>query len=411
MPPPDADVRPARFLAVAWTFFLVAAVLGVALRGLTIWPFPAVRYSYVLHTHSHIAMLGWVFNAFFALAVYFFPGRNRSLRGTALFSFLQIAVAGMLFSYPFQGYGAVSIAFSTLHLAGSAIFAWHLWRHAEADPATRAALHISLVFLVFSALGPLALGPLAAAGLRDSPAYSLAIYFYLHCQYNGWFPFFLQAVLWRRAAQQGEPVPLAHARPLLLCLSAGAVLTFALSTLWLSPPAWVTGIALSGGLIQAAGFALFLRGLPKATTLFRSAAARRLALIAGGAYGVKLLLQIAGALPAFSALTNQRFLVIGFLHWMFLAVVTPLLIAWAIELGWIRWNRFAQVGTGALLAGAGLTEITLGYPTLAAWFDWPATGNINVLLLVAAIIMACGTLVVSFALTALRDVTPKSPSA
>ena len=398
-----AAPQPNRFFATAWSFFLVAAFLGVGLRALTLWPTSAMRYAYLLHTHSHIAMLGWVFNAFFALGVCFFIQRQPSIHHSRLFVFLQFAVIGMLFSYPFQGYGSVSIAFSTLHLIGWAIFGGRLWRQPETDPASRATLRIALLFLILSALGPLALGPLAATGFRDSSAYSLAIYFYLHCQYNGWFPFFLQATLWHRAAQQGHPAKPQQARPALACLGVGAILTFALSTLWLSPPDWVAWTAFAGGIIQLAGALLFFRSLPPAHALFRVPAARRLALLAGCAFILKLSLQIAGALPTLAAFTNQRFLVIGFLHWVFLAVVTPLLIAWAIELGWIRWNRIARIGTAVLLMGAALTEATLAYPTFASWFGLSGGVHINTLLFGGAVCMAAGVFALTFTLAGRRQ--------
>src|SRR5690625_4802147 len=45
--------------------------------------------------------------------------------------------------------------------------------------------------LVISSIGPFSLGATAAQGYRDSPFFDMAIYFYLHFQYNGWLYFML----------------------------------------------------------------------------------------------------------------------------------------------------------------------------------------------------------------------------
>ncbi len=349
-----------RAFVVAGWFLMVLAGLGALLRLQTVRPVAGVNYAHVLHAHSHVAFLGWVFNAFFALALRCFVVDVDVRRFWRLFVVLQIAVVGMLLAYPVQGYDAVSIAFSTLHMVCSAVFAWWLWRRNRATPVARSHLRVALVFMVASGLGPLALGPLAALGLRDSPGYLLAIYFYLHCQYNGWFLFFLQALAFQDASQARE-MPTrntADARRALGWLGTGAVLTLALSTLWLHPPVWVYVIAALGGAAQLVGCFYLVRSLRGRGGRFHGPA-RWLGGLALAGFLLKHLLQAASAWPALEPWVNHRFTVIAFLHLVFLGVVTPLLLAWGLRLGWLRDGLRLRVGLVVFFAGALATEVVL----------------------------------------------------
>lgn len=350
----SADARLAlRVFGTACGFLVVTAALGSLLRWQMVSPVAGLNYHYFLHAHSHVAFLGWVFNAFFALALLHFaePGDLPAFR--RLFIVAQLAVVGMLISYPLQGYGTASIAFSTLHMACSAVFAWKLWRRNRASAAAHGHLRTALAFMAVSGLGPLTLGPLAALGLRDSPAYLLAIYFYLHCQYNGWFMFFLQALVFQDATGKSA----ADGRRALVWLGAGAVLTLALSALWLHPPAWVRAMAAAGGAAQLVGCVYLVRGL-RGRPWF-AGAGRWLAGLALAGFLLKHALQAASAWPGLAALVNHRFTVIAFLHLVFLGVVTPLLLAWALRLGWLRDGWRLRTGLGVFFGGALVSELAV----------------------------------------------------
>lgn len=366
-------------------FLVITASLGALLRFLAVRPVAGLEYGHLLHTHSHLGFLGWVFNAFFALAVMRFvpPERLRMFR--SLFLVLQVAVGGMLFSYPWQGYGAVSIAFSTLHMGASAVFAWKLWFYNTAALAARGHLRLALIFLVVSGFGPLSLGPLAALGMRETPAYSLSIYFYLHGQYNGWFVFFLQAMFINEREVSGRTVDARAARNALGWLGTGAVLTLAQSTLWLQPPLWVHGLAAAGGLAQLAGCYWLLRTVRGTGGLF-AGLPRALMTIALVGMLAKHLLQLLAAAPSLLSLANHRFVVIAFLHLVFLGVVTPALFGWGLQLGWLREGRTFKVGAGLFLVGAATTEILLIGPALGLFLP----EGLGQYLLAAAVLMAVG---------------------
>ncbi len=365
-------------------FLLIAALLGVLLRWQLVAPFPGITYGHWLHAHSHTAFLGFVFNAFFAFALGVFVPADERPAYARIFTVLQLAVVGMLATFPLQGYAAGSITFSTLHMVAAGAFAWRLWRRNHAVPAARGHLGAALFFLVVSGLGPLTLGPLAAAGLRDSPAYALSIYFYLHAQYNGWFPFFLQAfALQHASARPADPALTRHAACALRWLFAGTLLTFAQSTLWLDPQPWVRLVALAGGLAQLVGFAQLLRALRLAPPL-PSGPIRPLVRLTFAAFALKLVLQTASAWPGLAGLVNHRYVVIAFLHLVFLGVVAPAVFAAGLHTGWLRDRLPARIAFVVFFTAAAFSEAVL----VAVALGWTPAVPTQGLLLGAAIAMA-----------------------
>lgn len=368
----SASTLPRRAFGIALGFLLVVALTGTLLRWQMVYPVPGLNAGHLLHAHSHVAFLGWVFNAFVALGLVAFLPASAHAGFRRLFVVLQIAVLGMLVTYPFTGYAPASIAFSTLHLIGAAVFAWRLWHGAEATPVARAALRVALAFLVLSGVGPLALGPLAAFDLREHPAYQLSIYFYLHGQYNGWFVFFLLALLFQSLARTDrlDAAREAVAANALRWLAVGAVLTFAQSTLWLSPPGWVYTLAALGGLVQLVGCAHLLRVLRGAGDTV-SGTVRALVVLALGAFLLKQVLQAGAAWPALDALANHRFIVIAFLHLVFLGVVAPAIFAYALHLRWLRDGPGIRAALTLFFSAAAFTELVLVAVALGKSFGMP----------------------------------------
>lgn len=389
---------------VALGWLAVTALLGTLLRAFPWLPTEFLPYRHWLHAHSHLALLGWVFNACFALAVVHFLPMTVAREQGRLYLVLQVAVLGMLLSFPVQGYGTVSIAFSTLHLGAAAFFAWRLWHQARVPTFVLWPLRLALLWLVLSGLGPLALGPLAAADLREHPAYSLAIYFYLHGLYNGWFVFFLLA-LGLRLSSSTPTLP--RVRSACLWLGAGTVLTLAQSALWLDPPGWVYALAALGGLAQWIGLA-YLAGSVRQAWRHAKGLAGSLVRFALGAFALKLLLQLLAALPVCSAWVNHRFVVIAFLHLVFLGMMTPALLAAGLLRGWLPDTRLTRGAVALLLSGFVVSEILLISAALP--LPWPLPpGWFPVGSLVAAGLMSPGAVALFLGWLNLR-VSPQAGS-
>jgi hypothetical protein len=242
--------------------------------------------------------------------------------------------------------------------------------------------------MFLSAAGPLALGPLAAAGLRGTAWYSFAVYFYLHFQANGWFVFLLL-----EPSLHAVATPADGARRSVQLLAAGCVTTLALSTLWMNPPAWVRGVGIAGSGLQLVAATRLGRAIWPHPA-WASAPARILYQFGLGVLAAKFVLQFLAGWPGLVEIATLRPSIIGFLHLVFLGAITPLLLAWALEHGWLRWRQPSRIGIGLLVAGTGLTEAVLFSPAVAVVLDpgagWPRFAET---LVVAAVLMVTGIIV------------------
>ena len=83
-----------KLFKVALTFFLISAVLGVLLRMTFFHPIAGLNYKFLLHTHSHIVLLGWITNALIAMLYYvFFESKGiQSKTWIGWFVVLQLSV-------------------------------------------------------------------------------------------------------------------------------------------------------------------------------------------------------------------------------------------------------------------------------------------------------------------------------
>src|SRR5699024_6225041 len=135
-----------RYLGIPLLNFLFAAILGLFMRYAYVKSLPIpYRYRFITHAHSHIAILGWIYLALFALFIAsFLPKWYKKYNN--IFWFTQISIVGMLLSFPFQGYAAASITFSTLHVIVSYFFFFFFFKN------TRLISTPSYIFLLFSIL-------------------------------------------------------------------------------------------------------------------------------------------------------------------------------------------------------------------------------------------------------------------
>ena len=101
-------------LKTALFYFLIAAVLGVVLRLFFLFDIP-LKYRHIVHGHSHLALLGWVYLAMTALLMrLFLKDRLKDVQHKRITWATHITIIGMLCTFPFQGYALLSIVFSTL---------------------------------------------------------------------------------------------------------------------------------------------------------------------------------------------------------------------------------------------------------------------------------------------------------
>src|SRR5699024_32980 len=128
----------------------------------------------------------------------FIKGSFFSLLLLSLVTFFFTSIV-MFIAFLYQGYGLVSIILSTLHIFVEYWTASFIFRHlkmgAFRSQISNLFIKGSLVALLLSSLGPFALGYISSTGMKESAFFDMAIYFYLHFQYNGLLYLFLIGLL------------------------------------------------------------------------------------------------------------------------------------------------------------------------------------------------------------------------
>ncbi len=363
---------------VALFDLLAAAIIGVLLRAMYIVEIPFVQFRPWLHGHSHTALLGWLFIGICTALLH--DGGSRPMRPAhlRLFLGLQAAVLVMLVSFPWQGYGAISITASSIHMLLAYILLGLLWRRSLIWPkqGSGALLRTAIIFFVLSTLGVWAIGPIIALHLQGQEIYYWAVQFFLHFQFNGWFWFAAMALGVRWAERQGLAVRLD--RLTLALWIASALLTFALAIAWSEPHPAVFATVSLGVVLQlwaALRTLRILRTLRSEAGLHVPRWPRIIIGVALVSMALKVLVQASVAIPPVAVMAfTIRHYVMGFIHLNTLGTMTMLLLAYALLHDWLDVRRWAtRMGLAFTVAGIIVSELLLfGQGT----FFWAALGLI-----------------------------------
>ena len=180
-------------------FGILGGLIGLVLRYAFTGAFTGFPLKNVLHSHSHVMLLGFIFNALIVfLWIFFTKGIDRL--SFLYYIALQVCLSVMLVAFIIQGYALVSITFSTLHLWISYILLIRLWKRLDGNKNLVSLIKIGILFHFISSIGPYCLGPLMVLKMQESPWYQQAIFFYLHFQYFGSFFVWFLAVLFQKSS-------------------------------------------------------------------------------------------------------------------------------------------------------------------------------------------------------------------
>ncbi len=358
------------YAKTAWLWFLIAAIMGLLLRWQFVLPTAGLNYKFFLHGHSHLMLLGWLFNAVLALyTIAFIPTRLRSHQKYYwFFGLFQLSVLGMMICFPIQGYKAFSIAFSSLHIFVSYAFVYVFWRDSRAVvPKGNIAYHFvgwAWFFHLISTLGPFALGIIMAKNLNTGHLYELAIYYYLHFQYNGLFIFAILGIFFWLLNQHSIPYDQQKAGYFLRLMIFSCIPAYALSTLWTQPPLWVYVLAWVAASLQMLALAVGGKLVWEIRAYLQQQLkpwAYRLFFLAAMAFALKHFLQFLSAFESLAMLAYQfRNITIAYLHLVFLACLSLFLLAAFIQQGWIDMQaRRSRWGVILLLVGIISSELLL----------------------------------------------------
>ncbi len=360
---------------IALAYFLLVGLVGIFLRLFFIIPIPA-NFKFIVHAHSHVALLGWVYIALITLIyrLYFAEVEKTRLYKRIIW-FTNFCVLGMLFSFPFQGYALFSIIFSTLFLFATYWLGWFFLKYTPQkfkNTPSYLCIKASIWYMLISSIGPWAVGGIMSTLGSTSIWYKLAIYFYLHFQYNGWFILALIGVLFYILEMHAVKIDQKKFKIFFYLINFGIILSFFLSVLWTKPPLIFYILAAVGALLQILAFLYFFRIIQNAGPAFKkifSPLILKLLKLSGLLLIVKILLQLISAIPYFANLAYlYKDLVIGYLHWTFLGVISLCLLAFLHHYKFIKLNSYL---VAIYLFGFIFSEVFIFYNAVHLWLRWP----------------------------------------
>lgn len=367
------------WLNISLIFLFVAAFLGSLLRLMS-FQSVGINYSFLLHAHSHIAFLGWLYNVLFVILLYAFisgeEAKKKSYRN--IFWVIQAANLGMLFSFPVQGYGPVSISFSTLHILASFLFTYRFLKDAGANPDNSGKHYLSFrfikaasFFMVLSTLGPLSLGPIIQLTGSGSNLYYNAIYFYLHFQYNGWFSFAVLGLFFWTLENKKNNFSIKQGKLFYTLMLISCIPACLLSFLWTKPHPVVYVTASVAAIVQLAAFFIFLTFLTRIKLQWKEPLSKWehfLIFFSLFSFGIKVVLQAMTSLPYFADLAYTiRDFTIGYLHLVFIGFITFFLFAFLIRYGELRLSSIGRTGLFLFSSGFVISELILFVQGILIW--------------------------------------------
>lgn len=362
-------------IAIALGYFLIVALLGVLLRLFYVFPLP-FNFKYIVHTHSHIALLGFVYIGITTLIYKIYLQENDSKNHYRnIFVATNICLIGMLLSFPLQGYGLFSITFSTLFLLITYAFSWFALKNIGTNKKhlfSWKLMKSALFYLILSSIGPWAIGVVMATLGTESIWYKNAIYFYLHFQYNGWFLMSLLSFIFYILEQRNAQFHLADQRKIYCYLQVSVVLTLFLSVLWSAPHVVFNYLGGIGAIIQIVVFFMLYQALRKPILLWKqtlSVQNKMLLTISLALLIIKIFLQLLSANPEVAQLVVQfRDFVIGYLHLVLLGIIVNLML---LLLNYFNLLQFPRYFLKIFLIAFFTTEILIFYKALSFWLRWP----------------------------------------
>nr|WP_294789042.1 hypothetical protein [uncultured Flavobacterium sp.] len=358
--------------------FLIACLLGLLMRFMYLFPLDFLNYSFLLHAHSHVAMLGWVYMIVYVLVVHFFIPKEKSQKPiyNRLFWLTEFSVIGMMIAFPIQGYALFSIVFSTMHIILSYVFCRLVWKDCLRDksPSQRLLL-VSILFMILSTFGVWCLGPAVSTLGKQSALYQIAIQFFLHFQFNGWF---ILAVLALFLKQFQDKIDEVKFKKFYFLIIISTLLTVSFPVRWFIENDILSYINGFGVLIQFGAFIYFYKMLKPQMQHFKNSLNKTTKIVYGLALCslfLKVGIQLLTIFPNLAEVSHQiRNFVIGFIHLTTLGIITGFLFGILLQNKMLSVNSSTlKIGMKFFISGYILMEVLL---FLQGWFFFFGGGSI-----------------------------------
>jgi len=389
---------------VSLTIFglVLVAILGVLMRYKIAYSFPFINQKFLQHSHSHFAMSGWLTQLIMILLAST-VSRSIALSHFKKYNFILtvnlIASYGMLFSFLYQGYGAISIFFSTVSILVVYYFGVQLWQDMQKAPFLHSSykwFKASIIFAVLSSFGIAMLVYLMVTKNVDKNIQQATTYFFLHFQYNGWLIFACIGLLIDLLRQ--KQIQIKNIDNFFWIYAAACVPAYLLSTLWLHLPLWLYIVVVISGLIILLGWLWFIAKLHKQVPLFLKQTSNLVKWLFGLsaiAFTIKVFLQAGSTIPSLNNIAfGYRPIVIGYLHLIFLGVITLFLFGYLVYTDHLKVTKSLTFGMIVFVVGIILNELALMVQGLSGmmYYNVPF---INEALLAISLLMFFGILILN----------------
>lgn len=371
----------------------VVATAGILLRLKIAFSIPWLSQKHLLHAHSHFAFSGWLSFVLMLLITAVLLGQQSLGKFTQLLKWQLITAYGMLIGFMYQGYGLVSISFTTASIVIAIIYTVQIWHYFSKADVVYQFFKMALVLQLLSALGTFFLAYLMINHIVHQNWYLAAVYFFLHFQYNGWFLFtILGLAIW---LLRYYGIELANARHSFQLFAIAVLPAYFLSALWLPMPQWLYVLVVLAAAVQCMAWVLLLKNLIPALPLLKKLLPRILQFLLGMsalAFSVKLILQLVSTVPTLSEYAfGFRPVVIGYLHLVLLGVLTLFIIGFGYATVLMQAKTLSRIGTIVFFIGVLLNELLLMIQGLS-YMNYVLLPYANLWLLFAAIVMFAGLL-------------------
>ena len=390
-----------KWLKIVLINLCIVALLGVTLRYKIAFPLPFIDQGNLLHGHSHFAFAGWVSQALMILLVYYLHKRGQEnlfkRYSWVLFANLLCAF-GMLISFPIEGYAFFSILFSTLSIFVSYIFAILFWKDLnklKVKPNSHLWFKAALFFNVISSIGPFSLAFMMANHIINQKAYLVSVFCYLHFQYNGWFLFACMGLFISKLNELIDEEK--NLKTIFWIFALSLAPQFFISAMWLPIPMAIYILVVIAAVIQVFAWIWFIKIIRKHIAVLKkeiSVPAKWLMTLAAISMTIKLILQMGSIyIPLNQLVFGFRPIVIGYLHLVFLAIISIFILGYIISEKLIAINKTIITGVIIFVSGVYINELLLMIQGGLAL----ATINVpfmNEFLLIAALIMFIGVFLI-----------------
>ena len=395
------------WLLCTFANFFIASLMGLLLRWMYVSPIEGVNFQFLMHGHSHVAMLGWVYMMLYCLIFYSFIPKKEQEKPiyNKLFWVTEIAVIGMMIDFPAQGYAFVSILFSTLHIFCSYYFCYLIWKDTKSISfPEKKMLRTALFFMLLSTVGVWCLGPAVGLAGKASPIYQIAIQFFLHFQFNGWFLFAVLALFFKQAKLTFDEKKFKLIYNLFVC---STLLTLALPVSWyLSNPIfhWINAIGVVLQLVSAVRFIQIAK--PQLREFFSNLSpliktVYRFALFS---LALKIIIQLVVLIPELAQVSHEiRNFVIGYIHLTMLGIITGFLFGFAFQNNFLNpKNGIQKWGMILFLVGFVATEILLFLQGIWLFLDKGSLPDYYLNLFLSSIFLPVGLLMLTVGIFKLK---------